>query len=265
MFNQKLRSLVFFHIAKTGGTSATAALRQVFPTAITSNGNLANACWASCPAAGDPRRGDILYHGHPEHGVAWNVPRGAITATVLREPEEHAVSSYFHLLRNPHLPLHGMAVRLGFAGLMAAHWPLLAFQAISLDVAISQTPIDTPERFFSRLPGIRRFLKRIHVVGCLDQLDTVLQAAAQRTGRAPPPAAPCLNTTAEFGAGRREMAQLRADYCNLADAPLLRQVMAAETMLVAQARRRGASRSGFWPLPFGALHGWRREAPPVSI
>ncbi len=237
----------------------------MFSATITSNGNLSNACWASCPAAGDPRQGDLLYYGHPEHGVAWNVPRGAITATVLREPEEQAVSSYFHLLRNPHLPLHGMAVRLGFAGLMAAHWPLLAFQAISLDVAISQTPIDTPERFFSRLPGVRRFLRRIHVVGCLDQLDTVLQAAAQRTGRAPPPAALCLNTAAEFGVAQREVAQLRAEYRNLADVPLLRQVMAAETMLVAQARRRGARRLNFWPLPLGVLQGWRQEAPPVSI
>ncbi len=265
MFNQKLRSLVFFHIAKTGGTSATAALREVFPVAVTSNGNLSNACWASSPAAGDPRQGDLLYHGHPEHGVAWNVPRGAITATVLREPEEHAVSSYFHLLRNPDLPLHGMAVRLGFTGLMRAHWPLLAFQAISLDVAISQTPIDTPERFFSRLPGVRRFLKRIHVVGCLDQLDTVLQAAVQRTGRAPPPVAPRLNTAAEFGVGQHEVEQLRADYRNLADAPLLRHVMAAETMLVAQAKRRGASRLGFWPLPLGGLREWRQGVSPVSI
>ena len=197
--------------------------------------------------------------------MALTVPRGAVTATVLRAPEEQAVSHYLHLVRDPRLPLHGMAVRLGFSGLMAAHWPLLAFQVISLDVAVSMTPIDTPERFFSRLPAIQRFLKRIDVVGCLDQLDMVLRAAAQRTGRAAPPAAPCLNTAAEFGVGRREVEQLRADYRNLSDAPLLRQVMAAEAMLVAQARRRCARRLNLWPLSVGALHGWRQETPPVSV
>ena len=202
VFNQTLRPLVFFHIAKTGGTSATAALRPLFSDAITSGGNLSIACLDSHSSADD-----LLYHGHPEHGAAWAVPRGAVTATVLRTPEAQAVSNYLHLLRNPHLPLHDLAMHLRFSGLMRAVPSLLAFQAVSLDVAISMKPLHTMEEFFVRLPAVQRFLNRIDVVGCLDQLDTVLHDAARRTGR---PAAsllpaPCLNTVAEFGTGQREV------------------------------------------------------------
>ncbi|MGI4802037.1 MAG: hypothetical protein ACRYG8_50005 [Janthinobacterium lividum] len=244
MFSRRLRSLIFFHVAKTGGTSATARLRPLFANSATSNGNLSAACLASYPGAGD-----TLFHGHPEHGIAWAVPRGVVTATLLRAPDEQAVSNYLHLLRNPQLPLHGMAVRLGFSSLMAAHWPLLAFQAISLDVALSTTHCDTPADFLGRMPDIRRFLDRIDVVGCLDQLNTVLHDAAQRTGHPVPPLAPRLNTAAEFGTEWREVERLRAEYHALAVDPVLRQVMEAEAMLVARARARCVRRLKSWLPP----------------
>jgi len=254
VFSQKLRPLVFFHIAKTGGTSATATLRPLFGDAVTSDGNLSTTCLASRPPADD-----MLYHGHPEHGAAWAVPRGAVTATVLRSPEEQAVSNYLHLLRNPHLPLHDGAMRLGFSGLMRAVPFLLAFQAVSLDVAIAMGPLHTLDELFARLPAIRRFLNRIDVVGCLDQLDTVLQDAAQRTGRAKAslPPAPCLNTATEFGTGQREVDQLQAEYRALAADPLLRRLMEAEASLVARAHARCASRLKSWVLPVRASRTWR--------
>ena len=254
MFNQTLRPLVFFHIAKTGGTSATAALRPLFGDAVTSGGNLSTACLASRPPADD-----VLYHGHPEHGAAWAVPRGAVTATLLRTPEEQAVSNYLHLLRNPHLPFHDTAMRLGFSGLMRAVPLLLAYQAVSLDVAISMKQLHTPDEIFARLPAVRRFLNRMDVIGCLDQLDAVLHDAARRTGR---PAAlllptPCLNTAAEFGTEQHKVDQLRAEYRLLAADPLLRALMEVEASLVARARARCASRLKSWVLPIGAARVWR--------
>ncbi len=61
MFSLRLRSLVFFHVAKTGSTSATASLRPLFANSATSNGNLSAACLASHPGTRD-----TLFHGHPE-------------------------------------------------------------------------------------------------------------------------------------------------------------------------------------------------------
>ncbi len=260
MLNRRLRSLVFFHVAKTGGTSATASLRSLYATSVTSNGNLSANCLATSPQAGG-----TLFHGHPEHGVAWAIPRGVVTATLLRAPDEQAVSNYLHLLRNPHLPLHAMAVRLGFSGLMTAHWPLLAFQAISLDVALSTTHSDTPAEFLARMPDIQRFLNRIDVVGCLDQLDTVLHDAAHRTGHPVPPPAPRLNTAAEFGTARREVEQLRTEYRALSANPLLREVMAAEAMLVARARARCISPLRSWVLPIRASRTWTPGAAKLPL
>ena len=254
MFSQKLRPLVFFHIAKTGGTSATAALRLLFGDAVTSDGNLSMPCLASRPLAND-----VLYHGHPEHGAAWAVPHGAVTATVLRTPEEQAVSNYLHLLRNPHLPLHDGAMQLGFSGLMRAAPLLLAYQAVSLNVAISMEQLHTPDEVFARLPAVWRFLNSIDIVGCLDQLDTVLRDAAQRTGRpgASLPPAQFLNTAAGFGTGQHEVDQLRAEYRALAADPLLCRLMTAEASLVARARTRCASRLKSWVLPVRASRAWR--------
>ena len=150
MFSQKLRPLVFLHIAKI---SATAALRLLFSDAITSGGNLSVACLASQPTADD-----VLYHGHPEHGAAWAVSRGAVTATVLRTPAARAASNYQHLLRNPHLLLQDLAMQLGFSGLMRAVPSLLAFQAVPLGVAISMKPLQPPDEFFARFRRAKQHL-----------------------------------------------------------------------------------------------------------
>lgn len=255
--NQTLRSMVFFHVPKTGGTSATATLQPSFAASVTSSGNLSKACLGSRPG-----ESGVLFHGHAEHDVARAVPPGAVTATLLRAPDEQAVSSYCHLLRNPHLPLHGPATRLGFSGLMRDHWQMLVFQAVSLDVAISTTPVSTPDDFFARLPAIRRFLDRINVVGCLDQIDTFLRDAARRTNHAIPPPAPRLNTAAEFGVDGREVERLRAEYQALAAIPLLRELMLAEAALISQAEARCNQWLKSWGLPIGALRACRPGAVP---
>ena len=245
MFNRSLRSLVFFHVAKTGGTSATETLRPLFANTATEDGNLSARCLASHPGCDD-----VLYHGHPLHAVAERVPTRAVTATVLRAPAEQAVSNYLHLLRNPQLPLHADAVRLGFRGLLVKHPLLLAFQAVSLNVAISGEQIHAPAQLLRRLPAVTRFLDRIDVVGCLDQLDAVLRHAADLTGR---PAgalhpAPFLNTAAEFGTEGREAYRLRSECQTLATFPMHRRLMEAEAMLVARVHARCAGLAP-WRMP----------------
>ena len=250
MIRQAPRSLVFFHIPKCGGTSVTAALRSVFPDAVTDAGNLSAASLGSRPHADG-----ILFHGHAEHGAAWHVPRGAVTATMLRTPVDQAISNYSHLRRSPELPLHELACELGFAGLMRNHWPLLVFQAISLDVMISDEPIRTPDMLFDRLPAIHRLLHRIDVVGRLERLPAFLRKVARRTGRSQPRLGERLNVTDRDAAGL-DVASMRQQYHALQAEPLLQRLMAAESALVDIADAKARSKLAVCVLPVGRRRHW---------
>ena len=232
----QISSLVFFHIPKSGGTSVTAALRKMFTACISEDGNLSERCFQDHAS-----HRDCLFHGHAQHGTASCVPRGVPTATILREPADQVISNYQHLLRNPGLPLHRAAVELGFSGLMQTHWQLLVFQAISLDVAISAQPIDTPETFFARLPSIRAFLGQIDIVGHLDHIDSFLAHAAWRTGHASSGRAGRLNSAAEHGEPPHEARRLREEYWSLSNEPTLLDLMRTERSLVAYAMKRAVA------------------------
>ncbi len=228
------QSVVFLHIPKTGGTSLTHALGAHFPPArrFTDNGNISRSLLAR--HARDLRSGCFLY-GHPEHDTLDGMVAARLV-TVLRRPVDHAISNYLYIRREPGLPLHRDAMAWSFSDFLRHHWPVMVFQATSLDVAQSVTGLDTRETFFDRLPRIRALLDRIDFVGCQDRLDELLVVLAASRGRRPTPA-DRLNTSPRSPGHLATTEAMRAQYEALRQAPDTAPLIAAEQALYDQASR----------------------------
>ncbi len=227
-------SLIFLHIPKTGGTSVVKALSAHYrpDQCFTDNGNISVSLLVK--HAEDIARGCFI-HGHCEHGTLPHMA-GARLITVLRRPEDHAISHYLYLRREPGQTLHVAAKTHDFLSFHRLHWQMMVFQAISLDVAQSAAPVDSPESFFSRVPAIRAFLDRVDFVGCLDDLDNFVPVIATTadTGRR----LPRLNAAPKSAANQTQIDDMRAQYHALSKAPDTGAILAVEQDLYERAKLR---------------------------
>ncbi len=228
-----LGPLVFLHIPKTGGTTVAQALSAHYrpERCLTDNGRISVSLLTR--HADDIARGCFV-HGHCEHATLPYMA-GARLVTVLRRPEDHAISNYLYLRREPDQVLHEAAMTQEFAEFYRTNWKMMAFQAISLDVPQSSTSVTDHESFFSRVPAMLALLDRIDFVGCLDRVDALLTALTG--GRRAPPALR-LNAAPGSAAGGAEIDGMRAQYRALAQAPDTGPVLAVEQNIYEQARRR---------------------------
>jgi hypothetical protein len=228
-------SLIFLHIPKTGGTSLTQSLRAYFSDecCFTDNGSIsASLLRRTTPAL----EGSCLFHGHPDHDIL-RLCGAARTTTILRRPEDHAISNYLYCQRAIEVPLHRTALEQDFPHFLRIYWQCLVFQAISLDVAQSSHPISSREDFFQRLPRIHMLLDRIDFVGCLDRVDDLLQTVAAAYGWAAPSPVPRLNTAAQYGVDEARIMDMRVQYQALRADPDVAPLIAAEEAIYAQACR----------------------------
>ena len=227
-------SLVFLHIPKTGGTSVVKALSAHYrpDQCFTDNGNISVSLLVK--HAEDIARGCFV-HGHCERATLPHMA-GARLITVLRRPEDHAISHYLYLRRETGQTLHVAATTHDFSSFYRINWQMMAFQAISLDVAQSAAPVDSPESFFSRVPAIRAFLDRLDFVGCLDDLDNFLPVIATLAdaGRR----LPRLNAAPKAAASQAQIDNMRAQYQALSKAPDTGPVLAVEQDLYERAKLR---------------------------
>ena len=226
-------SLVFLHIPKTGGTSITRALSARYrpDRCFTDNGRISVSLLTR--HADDIARGCFV-HGHCEHATLPHMA-GAKLVTVLRRPEDHAISNYLYLRREPEQALHAAAMTQDFAEFYRNNWQMMAFQSISLDVAQSTVSVSDHESFFSRVPAIHALLDRIDFVGCLDRLDALLAALpGSRQGAA----TPRLNVAPVSAVDRAQVDSMRAQYQALTQAPDTAPVLAIEQAFYDRALRR---------------------------
>ena len=101
-------ALIFLHIPKTAGTTFNRVLEAQYPVArtFTVNGHFAEASVARFKALPEERRAQFeLVKGHLAFGLhAW-LPQPSTYLTVLREPVDRVVSTFYYVHANPLHPL----------------------------------------------------------------------------------------------------------------------------------------------------------------
>jgi hypothetical protein len=109
-------AIYFLHIPKTGGTTLHAAIDTGFPPD------------AICPAwlwdqllmlPAPERTRFAVYRGHFHGYLGAFLGRPLRTVTLLRDPVERTISSYYYLLRHPTHPLHALVRSLSLADVCA--------------------------------------------------------------------------------------------------------------------------------------------------
>jgi len=236
--NSRFRPVVFLHVPKTAGTSLIQALLAMKPWAhtLTHEGNITPELLHSYASLSVDQRSDALIYGHAYHGI-FQAFTDATLLTVVRDPEEQAVSNYLHILRSPDTHLYQDAQALSFRDFLHKHWQCFVFQSMSLDVPTSTCPIASRNDFFSRVPAIHSVLNRIDFVGTTDDLSGFMATLSRAFG-VPAPPMPYLHRAVDLGASTAQIAALRASYRALAEEPSLTHLVAEERALYQTAKRK---------------------------
>lgn len=223
--------MFFFHIAKTGGTSLTDAIRRRFPKRDlrSERGNLSLAYAEALMAQRSDRC--LFIHGHPAAGVGAALAPHARTVTMLRDPIDHCVSNYLFIRGDPANPDQAAALRLGLSDFLRAHPYHAAFQAGSLLVGMGAgTPI---ERFGEAVPAIEAFLRTMALVGTAERSDAFIGALAEVMAW---PSAPRLRRLRRAKADPVLKAELRAERIALEQDAELAPLFAVERRVYALAQ-----------------------------
>jgi hypothetical protein len=209
--SEEVLPLYFLHIAKTGGTSLTEALRGFYPDdeVISDSGNIS----VDFIKAHEHRlSGPAFLHGHAQHGVMSYLMGRVRAITFLRDPKAQAVSNYLHVARDLGNPLSCAAINLGFTRFLTTFWHYAAYQTNALAVSITQDPLRFPEELEERLGQILMLLDKMYFVGCLEQLNDVCPLLSLLLGLPACLSVPHLNSAAGHGVAGDTLDRLGAEY-----------------------------------------------------
>lgn len=203
--------LYFLHIAKTGGTSLTAALKTFYDAdeVISDSGNIS----VDFIKAHQHRfTAGAFLHGHAQHEVMSYLMGRVRAITFLRDPKAQAVSNYLHVVRDPDNPLRHAAINLGFAAFIATFWQYAVYQIFALDVSITSEPARFPEEIEGRVGQVFTLLDKMFFVGCLERVNDLCPLLSLSLGLPTCLTVPHLNTAAEHGVDADTLDRLRAEY-----------------------------------------------------
>jgi hypothetical protein len=229
------RPLCFIHIAKTGGTSLTDALARLYsPDRVFSDGG--NLSIAYLESLGESLSGPVFLAGHAAQGVAAWLGGRADMITLLRRPEDQAVSNYLHVLSEPHNALHAAATRLSFQDYLRRHRHQVDYQARSLAVALGINPAQS-DALRTSSHALTGFLEGLPFVGVMDRMETCAEILSHLLPGHEVISLGCMNASVCRGVSTRTLAMLRQDYLDLRADPDLAPIFAREARLYATAQR----------------------------
>jgi hypothetical protein len=219
--------LYFLHIAKTGGTSLTAALKTFYDAdkVFSDGGNISVDFLKSHE---DRLSGAAFLHGHAHPGVMSYLMGRVRGITFLRDPKAQAVSNYLHVARDPGNPLRSAAISLGFAGFMTTFWQYAIYQTVALDVSIVLKPALFAEEIEDRVGRVFALLDKMFFVGCLEQVNELCPLLSLMLGLPACLKVPHLNAAAEHGVDGDSVDRLRAEYDALHDDTRIAHLLALE-------------------------------------
>ena len=224
---EEVLPLFFLHIAKTGGTSLSAALRAFYDAeAVISEGG--NISVEFIKAHEHRLHSAAFIHGHARHAVMSYLMGRVRAITFLRDPQAQAVSNYLHVVRDLDNPLNRAAVNLGFTRFLTTFWQFAAFQLLSLDVSITRESVRFPEELEGRVGQVFSLLERMFFVGCLEQVNQICPLLSLLLGLPSCLTVPCLNTAVENGVDGETIARLRAEYETLQSDARIAHLLALE-------------------------------------
>jgi hypothetical protein len=254
--------LYFLHIAKTGGTSLTAALKAFYHAeeVISDAGNIS----VDFIKAREHRlHAAVFIHGHAQHGVMSHLMGRVRAITFLRDPPAQAVSNYLHLARDLDNPLRSAAINLGFTRFVTTYWQYAVYQVHALDVSVTPQPAPFPEELERRVGHVFTLLDKMFFVGCLEQVNDVSPLLSLLLGLPACLTVPCLNTAAEHGTDIETVQRLRAEYEALQDNARIAHLLSLERSIYNKAASL-RSRYERWCVEQAFLAGASRSKSPYT-
>jgi hypothetical protein len=226
--------LHFLHVAKTGGTSFTAALARYYrpDDIISDNGHLSLAFVdRQRHRLSEP----VFLHGHPIDAVMTVLGETTRTITLLRRPADHAVSNYLHIAHSEDGRMHKAAAALGFLPFMRIYNKLLAFQTVSLNRSAGGRPVVFEKDLDAALERVLDLLDNVTFALCLEDLQRSAPLLSAHLGLPSRISYPHLNTSSERNVRRDRIDALREQYESLRHDRTTARFIAIEEAVYAKA------------------------------
>ena len=228
------RPVCFLHIPKTGGTSLSGAIGELFPPdrVFSDAGNISVDYLRGL---GDRLCGRGFITGHPGTGVVNYLDGKADVITLFRRPEEQAVSQYLHVRADPDNQFHAAANSLSISQYMRRHPYQIAFQAISMGLAIAEGEAYNFENIQNDITKILDAMDSMAFVGVIDRAEDCAILLSHLMNNEGSIKLRALNASSVRGISSSQKSALLEEYKSLRYDPELAYLFAIEDLIYAKA------------------------------